>query len=1469
MQPLSTFIIYAREDREALEKFRKHLQSLVRCKELYVWYDGEILPGMEWDMEIKDKLNSSHIVLLLISASFFNSDYILETELPHAIERYDNHLCKIIPIIITDCLWEVDPQISKFKVLPYNGKPIFSDHGFDENRVMKEVMLAIQKVSSEFRELSSLQVQPVLGEMIHPIEIGTSPKYLDLKKNTLPNDILKSFQHASFQLENWKSHFKNLPDSHLERPEIFEITTWIDEEIPCDEKGIALLVGDAGTGKSVIMRDVLNELQVRKIPVLGIKADQYCVETIGVLEKRLQLNEGIEAMVRALAQTNERIVVLIDQIDALSQSLSARREYLETFTHLVLLLLEIPAVRIVISCRTYDLQNDHDFSFYRRQKKFQVGKLDEQQVKSILQKLSADMPKLPADLLELLKTPLHLDVFCQIYRSDLPFERIKVLFDLYEEFWFQKVIEIDIPTEKQLNHKKVATLIFELARVMYDRQNLAVAANLFRTGYSSELAYIKSTGIIFESSEGLGFFHQTFYDFAFAKQFVESGILVEKYLLDNGQNLHIRSCLKMMMEFLRESDPQEYLRVLRTILTSPDFYFHIKSLLLSILGFVKKPTGEEMQLAHDLVFPEPSLFKAFISSVKSREWLLFILDKKQPERLVEAMPEAPGVEMDKIERERFSNQMNILNGLLRRHLPESRHEVLMFLSNLPEIEGKPWLVERILSEIVTWDNLSAFKLFDEYAQTFVDVFFAKLLENAAASDLPWALEHLKTAIKKGIEAKSSYFGEVRFEYSLAKLVAYFIENYPDPTFDLLLDFQMQRLLLPENSRKPLAQNTIYSDFSWVSVDIDDSRRDSTGLFSLLIDCVRILAKNQSPRFNRFVLESLDNQSATRLLILVEGFRANPSAKVDEIGLFFQIFIKKQGFDTSDTLSWRVRQLLKEVYPFFTDMQKRHIVQLVSQIESEDEKEWALKNEEPEWIGVTRLKWLRSLPEKDIAQIPEAEQTFQELILRFPDLDDKEPNKIRMWSVGPPMEQDEYENMTLEEWKESFNRYDEKYKKEWASSKGGWEEHAQQFEAEVKKRPDFFYPLIEELTTLVSLPRTYLVRGLDGLKEAKYAPEQLLQLLKKIDLTGFKDWEVMRLVSLCSYFTNEKIEDDFLVHFLVKMATTHLDPLDNTLNIKIEHKEVESIYSSGINTVRGSAVHLLPYLYYFEKHKNLLFETLEYIAEHDLLTVRCQMMPRLALLTNLDKVRSLHLFLRLVRGNEETIIEHSAWSAQYLARQDFEGLKIYFEQALAHPKQHKDMAIILSLIWLFERDDAIDLLNRFIETSEQSKAGAIEVAANNIMDGEGNPNSRSIKLFSQFLEETSEEVIQAYDFAFQDLKPADFLYLQPTLVRFAKSVAARKNPRPFYEYLISCATAYPEACLELVENFAQYEKPDIRFAGYYDKEPLKVVINAYNELWGRKIKDHNLLKKALLLFDKMLLDDRFRRDAEAVLVEVER
>ena len=108
--------------------------------------------------------------------------------------------------------------------------------------------------------------------------------------------------------------------------------------------------------------------------------------------------------------------MLIDQIDALSQSLSAKREYLDAYNLLVRKLIAIDRVRVVISVRAYDLDYDNELKFYKNQKSFKVGLLDAGQVTQVLAKLGIRENEVPGQLLNLLQTPHHLNVFCKFQR---------------------------------------------------------------------------------------------------------------------------------------------------------------------------------------------------------------------------------------------------------------------------------------------------------------------------------------------------------------------------------------------------------------------------------------------------------------------------------------------------------------------------------------------------------------------------------------------------------------------------------------------------------------------------------------------------------------------------------------------------------------------------------------------------------------------------------------------------------------------------------------------------------------------------------------------------------------------------------------------------------------------------------------------------------------------------------------------
>ncbi len=85
--PVTIFFCYAHEDETLLKKLKSHLRPLQHQELIDVWYDRNISAGIEWEQEIDKHLNSSQIVLLLISPDFMDSDYCYSVEMKRALER--------------------------------------------------------------------------------------------------------------------------------------------------------------------------------------------------------------------------------------------------------------------------------------------------------------------------------------------------------------------------------------------------------------------------------------------------------------------------------------------------------------------------------------------------------------------------------------------------------------------------------------------------------------------------------------------------------------------------------------------------------------------------------------------------------------------------------------------------------------------------------------------------------------------------------------------------------------------------------------------------------------------------------------------------------------------------------------------------------------------------------------------------------------------------------------------------------------------------------------------------------------------------------------------------------------------------------------------------------------------------------------------------------------------------------------
>lgn len=117
------FCSYAHEDVEYFEQLGEHLSALRRTGDIQMWSDREIKGGDNWNSVISDALESSDAVLMLVSPSFINSDYIFDVEMKRALELAETGQTIALPILIRRCPWEEMP-FAHLQMMPNDTSPI-------------------------------------------------------------------------------------------------------------------------------------------------------------------------------------------------------------------------------------------------------------------------------------------------------------------------------------------------------------------------------------------------------------------------------------------------------------------------------------------------------------------------------------------------------------------------------------------------------------------------------------------------------------------------------------------------------------------------------------------------------------------------------------------------------------------------------------------------------------------------------------------------------------------------------------------------------------------------------------------------------------------------------------------------------------------------------------------------------------------------------------------------------------------------------------------------------------------------------------------------------------------------------------------------------------------------------------------------------------------------------------------------
>jgi CheY-like chemotaxis protein len=149
-QPVDLFYSYAHEDEVLRDELDKHLKIMERRGVIRSWHDRKIVPGTQWAEDIDSNLSSADLILLLISADFFASDYIWSKELATALKRHESGDASVVPVMLKAYDIE-DTPLTQLQGLPTDLRPVTSWPNRDEawTDVAKGIRRTVAKILAQ------------------------------------------------------------------------------------------------------------------------------------------------------------------------------------------------------------------------------------------------------------------------------------------------------------------------------------------------------------------------------------------------------------------------------------------------------------------------------------------------------------------------------------------------------------------------------------------------------------------------------------------------------------------------------------------------------------------------------------------------------------------------------------------------------------------------------------------------------------------------------------------------------------------------------------------------------------------------------------------------------------------------------------------------------------------------------------------------------------------------------------------------------------------------------------------------------------------------------------------------------------------------------------------------------------------------------------------------------------------------
>ena len=974
-----------------------------------------------------------------------------------------------------------------------------------------------------------------------------------LKEKKSAEEIMSESRSAFYRIN---SNFHDLKDSFVERKEIDIPCKWIKEELQEKESCVKLLVGNAGMGKSVIIKKVIQRLNADGIRCFAIKADKLQTP-IGYSS-----NEHLELLRNTFSSLiqEKRAVLIIDQIDALSQYINSDRSKLENITALIRLFSDdknLRNVRIIVSCRSFDLDFDPKLSSLGREPQIKLGLLAKEDVEKVLNRLKVGLYKELDDKTKtVLQTPQHLNLFCRVYAKNEKKDYYSIT-ELYDELWLQTIGL----AESKINKEVAERILYDLALKIYDDETLTPQWD-YDTSELIEANYLISEGIIEQIDNRATFFHQSMYDYAFARYYKkEKRSLIQDLLAkEKHQGIFMRSTVNFVLDYERTKNEKQYKEDVNAILFSGKIRTHIQLMLLWALANRVDILPFEKKCIKELFVQNRLLFYSFIRRTYNKEWFQIITPLIAKE--IKTMRIGDAV---------YEN----VYGYYWNHVQQSTEDVFKLVDSIKDEKTRNTIARNILRATPNY----TFDIVTKWYNVLCDTLYykANFLERALPSNPQFVLDNISELIEyilnPYIDGKNNKEG----------ITERLLENVYDPLMKRLPDEFY--LILREEILKAINASRVTS---WSEDGIDynnvfpltmNQHHHAYALHEWFGEMLKKQVKLQTANAIADIKNLLNQNEASCYSFAFKAMKETPTLFTDDI-----VDILKDTKLVDDLLSYSdvtyyFLEMLRAWFPFVDSDTLTLCQELIYNFESDSDmqpdKKRSYTGAYYPHLGYKQRKLIWGIPEN--LRDRKIKRRQQELKRKFGgEWKNEKPDHgvTAAFACGGLMSNEQYKTVSCKVWQKSFYGI-----KDFAKGKfRHFDErvHADAFKQCVSERANYFEKFVFQIFEEEQIPAIYKLSGLDGLTMANYPKDKLLPLLWKcMDVFDqlCKEGYGYRLFEVVDFFTTAEGEHiDKIVEFFKRIILSEYNSIyDVRIEDKFDNAITNDTLNAGVNSTQGHAI----------------------------------------------------------------------------------------------------------------------------------------------------------------------------------------------------------------------------------------------------------------------------------------------------------